>query len=55
MTMFGASAVDRITPTGQRTRFPLSPGAGPNDIALGPDGAFWITEYEADKIARMTT
>jgi virginiamycin B lyase len=55
VTMFDASAIDRITPTGERTRFPLAPGSKPGDIALGPDGAFWITEYNANKIARMTT
>ncbi len=54
-TMFDASAVDRITPAGVRTRFLLPAGAKPNDIASGPDGALWITEYGANKIARMTT
>ncbi len=55
VTMYEASAIDRITPTGERTRFPVSPGAGPNDIVLGPDGAFWFVEYKSDKIGRMTT
>ncbi len=55
VTMLEGDAVDRITPAGERTRFPLSPGAGPNDIVLGPDGALWLVEYKANKIARMTT
>ena len=55
VTMFKADAVDRITPTGARTRFHLSAGANPNDIAVGPDGALWVTEYAGDRIARITT
>jgi hypothetical protein len=54
VTMLDASAIDRITTTGARTRFPLAGGRGPNDIALGPDGALWITEYYGNRIARMT-
>ena len=30
-------------------------GRGPSGIALGPDGALWFAETEADKIGRMTT
>ena len=27
----------------------------PQGIASGPDGALWFTEYEANKIGRITT
>lgn len=30
-------------------------GSGPFDIALGPDGALWFTEYYSNKIGRCTT
>jgi streptogramin lyase len=49
-----ASAVDRITPDGARTRFPLPPGRGPVGLAAGPDGALWIAELDASLIGRMT-
>jgi hypothetical protein len=53
--MVGASAIDRITPAGVRTRFPLpATGLEPNDITLGPDGALWFTEYSGNAIGRMT-
>ncbi|HEY2769433.1 MAG TPA: hypothetical protein VGI87_02650 [Solirubrobacteraceae bacterium] len=56
VTMFDASAIDRITLAGVRKRFPL-PAAGlePTDITLGPDGALWFTEYNGEAIGRMTT
>jgi virginiamycin B lyase len=54
-TMFDAGAVDRITPAGERTRFPLLPGSRPVDIAAGPDGALWITDQEPNRILRLST
>ena len=54
VTMFDASAIDRVTPAGTRTRFPLRPGTRPNDIAVGPDGALWFTGYGSNTIGRMT-
>ena len=35
-------------------QFPLpTPGAGPVDIARGPGGTIWFTEFNADKIGRI--
>ena len=31
-----------------------TPGAEPLDIAAGPDGAMWFTEFDADKIGRIS-
>jgi streptogramin lyase len=53
VTMYDASAIDRIAPNGAATRFPLPPGRGPNDIAQGPDGALWFTESGPAKIGRL--
>jgi streptogramin lyase len=55
VTMWGASAIDQITPTGLRTRFQLPAGSKPLDITAGPDGALWFTEFAASKIGRITT
>ncbi|OJU80565.1 MAG: hypothetical protein BGO11_07550 [Solirubrobacterales bacterium 70-9] len=55
VAMWGAGAIDRLTPAGARTRFPLPAGSRPNDIVLGPDGAFWITESGTGKIGRIDT
>lgn len=56
---FGAdnttNQIIRLTPSGQQTSFMLPPGRGPNDIALGPDGALWFTEYISNSIGRITT
>ncbi|MEA2179220.1 MAG: virginiamycin lyase, partial [Solirubrobacteraceae bacterium] len=55
VTMYTGNAIDRITPAGERVRFPLPPGArGPNDIAAGPDGAMWFTEFDGNAIGRIT-
>jgi streptogramin lyase len=38
------------------TEFPITTAAcGPREIAVGPDGNLWFTEYEANQIGRMTT
>jgi streptogramin lyase len=29
--------------------------AGPNEIAMGPDGALWFTEFSGNKVGRITT
>jgi streptogramin lyase len=55
VAMYGANAIDRITPTGGRTRFPLPANSHPYDLVLGPDGSFWILEEGIGKIGRMTT
>lgn len=36
------SSIDRVTPTGQLTRFSLG-GNLMNDLAFGPDGSIWFT------------
>jgi streptogramin lyase len=43
------------TPTGTITEFPIaSAESGASGIAPGPDGNVWFTEFEADKIARIS-
>ena len=37
------------------TEFPLPSGSDPNRITAGPDGALWFTEYQNNKIGRITT
>src|SRR5580693_6893092 len=37
------------------TEYPLTFGAGPAGITVGPDGALWFTEVGNNKIGRMTT
>src|SRR4029077_3365753 len=32
----------------------VTPGSGPQGIAMGPDGNMWFTEFGADKIGRIT-
>jgi virginiamycin B lyase len=49
--------IGRLTPDGQFSVYPIptldsDPSAG--DIALGPDGALWFTEYRGNKIGRIT-
>jgi streptogramin lyase len=36
------------------TQFPLTPGSGPKEITLGPDGNLWFAEWDGDRIGRMT-
>ena len=36
------------------SEFPLSPGAGPSAVCLGPDQAVWFTEEGGNKIGRIT-
>lgn len=53
-----ANAIDRITPAGVVTRFPLptsGPGHFPLAITRGPDGDLWFTEPGIHKIGRITT
>ena len=44
-----------MTLDGQFTEYPLAPGAFPNRIVAGPDGALWSTELLANKVGRITT
>jgi virginiamycin B lyase len=39
-----ASAIERVTPTGQVTTFSLPQCCGENSSTLGPDGNIWFTE-----------
>ncbi len=51
--VFTASASG--VPTGTISEFPVPTAeSGVTGIAPGPDGNVWFTEYEADKIARIT-
>jgi streptogramin lyase len=44
---------DRTVPA--VTEFPiLTPASGPRDIVQGSDGNFWFTEFDADRIGRIT-
>ena len=41
--------------TGNITEFPLAGRAsGPNGITVGPDGNLWFTEFDGDRIGRLT-
>src|SRR5205085_9306584 len=42
------------TTAGQLIQYPLSPKAGPTDIAPGPDGNIWVTEHYVAKVGRIT-
>src|SRR6185437_14000891 len=47
--------IGRISPAGDIAEFALpSAGAGPDGIALGPDGNVWFSESDGDKIGRIT-
>lgn len=50
------AAQGAVTPLGQTTQFTagISPGAGPSGLANGPDGNLWFTEYDGDRIGKMT-
>ncbi len=47
--------VDRITPGGIISQFPVTSGARPFYITPGPDGALWFTEPNQTRIGRITT
>jgi uncharacterized repeat protein (TIGR01451 family) len=51
--------IGRITPGGVITQFPFVgqapfPGRQPEQIAAGPDGNLWFTEFTGNKIGRIT-
>jgi virginiamycin B lyase len=52
---FNGNRIGRITTSGAISEFTLpTAGSGPVVIAPGPDGALWITEATANKIAKLT-
>ena len=52
----GSGAVLRVSTRGRIRRFTRDLGAkaDPFDITRGPDGAMWLTEFAAQRIARIT-
>ncbi|MBA3823547.1 MAG: virginiamycin B lyase, partial [Ktedonobacterales bacterium] len=52
-----ATATPALTtvPPGTITRFALPAGGDPHSITSGPDGNLWFTEYNGNRIGRMTT
>lgn len=48
--------IGRLTPAGVTEIFPLPSDTGdsPNDVAAGPDGAIWVTEYGRGTIGRVS-
>jgi virginiamycin B lyase len=40
--------------TGAANTFDLPPDVGATDLTLGPDGAFWFTDFGLNQIGRMT-
>ena len=44
--------IGRLTPSGIVTEF--SAGEQPNDIATGPEGDLWFTQYHSGRIGRLT-
>jgi virginiamycin B lyase len=51
----GAAFVERITPAGDVTRFPLPTGSDPAAITAGSDGALWFTDPGLGSLGRITT
>jgi virginiamycin B lyase len=55
-TEFHADKIGRISPSGVITEFRVpTAGAGPYQIAAGPDGSMWFTEYNTTKIGRVSS
>jgi virginiamycin B lyase len=50
----GQNGLGRLVPSdGSVTAFPLVEGGDPFGIALGPDGAFYVTEFATGQISRL--
>src|SRR5204862_264473 len=47
--------IGKLTTDGQLTEYLIAPFVQPWDITVGPDGALWFTEEDADLIGRITT
>jgi virginiamycin B lyase len=50
-----APARGQVTQPGTLTEFPVPANSQPLGITQGPDGAMWVTGFDADKVFRMTT
>jgi len=51
---YGDAGVDRLTPSGVLSEFPLPGMSGVLGIVAGPDGNLWFTETNANKVGRIT-
>ncbi|HXE54029.1 MAG TPA: hypothetical protein VN541_13490, partial [Tepidisphaeraceae bacterium] len=47
--------IDRVTPAGAVSSFALPSGDGAIEIAQGPDGAMWFTDYGSSAMGRVTS
>jgi sugar lactone lactonase YvrE len=55
-TESAANNVARITTSGIITEYPIpTSGSVPSEIAAGPDGYLWVTEYQGNKVAKVST
>src|SRR5215472_1916587 len=50
-----AGKIGRMDTSGNFTEYPLTPGASPQRIVVGPDGALWFTEFGTSAVGRITT
>ncbi len=46
--------IGRLGPDGKIREYPTSTGAGPQGLALGPDGNLWFTERYANAVGKIT-
>ena len=44
----------QLSRPGTITEFPLPTGGSPSGITAGPDGNLWFTEFNGNKIGRIT-
>ena len=51
----GTYALERVAMDGSATQFQIPAGGDPQEVATGPDGALWFTQYTINEIGRMTT
>jgi len=51
---YGYAGIDRLTPSGALSEFPLPRMSGVWSITAGSDGNLWFTEANANKVGRIT-
>jgi virginiamycin B lyase len=51
---FQSRTVSELTRSGAIKSFPLAAGSQPTELRIGPDGNFWVAEFGAGSIARLT-